>query len=109
MKAGALNSQDFEKKTSKEIGKSYFTRIRTKGLMHSESRSLFKYQFVAFFSFWWGLALVGLSYKANGNLTSFSSYLVIAAILLIIGLYSLAWLARAMGERRMVATGVITP
>jgi steroid 5-alpha reductase family enzyme len=68
--------------------------------MLGERRSLFAYEFVAFFCFWWGLALVGLTYKAANTLVTLSPFLVLGIILLLIGLYSLISRARAiMGER----------
>jgi hypothetical protein len=83
-------------------------------MMGSQTQSLFKYEFVAFFTWWWGLALLYLTYqadKASAAASTYESYLGLSIILLAIGLYSLISRARAvMDDRRKFAqTTQITP
>ena len=82
-------------------------------MMESQPRSLFKYEFVAFFTWWWGAALLYLSYQSQEYVpgSPYLSYLILGIILLAIGLYSLISRARVVMEdrKRLAPTGTITP
>jgi hypothetical protein len=81
--------------------------------MMSESRSLFRYDFVTFFCWWWGFALFALAWQATRSVTTvfYSAYFILGAILFLIGLYSIISRARALMEdrKRFAGRGTISP
>jgi hypothetical protein len=99
--------------TPKKFGNSYFADSRSNPGMISETRSLFGYDFVTFFCWWWGLALFALAWKATTSASGFlySSYFVSGVILLLIGLYSIIMRARVLMEdrRAFAARTTISP
>jgi hypothetical protein len=81
--------------------------------MISETRSLFKYEFVLFFCWWWGFSLLYLAWQATLSLPTilYSPYFIIGIILVLIGLYSAVARARALMEDRkaFAGRGTISP